>query len=102
MITELLCSVLAASCGDTASMATPTTEIVQAVYEREASSGSSLHERDLKITTVDCARNTDGREYMCWVTFTSNTDASQTLHFDVASIEYVDGLWKLKNGLCRR
>lgn len=80
----------------------PTVDIVQAAYEREAQRGDARHDKNLRIRTVECSKGKVEREYLCWISFTSDTDAVGMVTFDVAVVaETIEG-WALKSGLCRK
>ncbi len=80
----------------------PTVDIVQAAYEREAQRGDARHDKNLRIRTVECSKGKVEREYLCWISFTSNVDPAETLNFDVATVAETTEGWSLKSGLCRK
>jgi hypothetical protein len=91
-----VCALVALSCNGAPDVAT-----IQTAYEREASAGSKLHDRDLKVLQSKCHDDSkDG--FLCEVTFTSTTDASERLYFDIVAVARKGGGWELKSGLCKR
>jgi len=97
----MLLALLVAARADAATQE-PTLAIIQAAYEREASKGDPRHDKNLQIVTLECSTGKIAQEYLCWVSFTSRTDATQTLYFDVAAVAETPEGWVLKSGLCRR
>ena len=91
-----ICSLIGLLCG-----AVPDVSVVQTAYERETSSGSRLHDKDLKVITTKCHDGADGR-FLCEVMFTSNTDPTERLYFDVVAVARTSDGWELKSGLCKR
>jgi hypothetical protein len=90
------CALVALSCNGPPDVAT-----IQTAYEREASAGSKLHDKDLKVLQTKC--HDDGKnEFLCEVTFTSTTDATQRLYFDIVAVARNGSAWNLKSGLCKR
>jgi hypothetical protein len=90
------CSLLGASCG-----APPDITVIQAAYEREASSGSSLHDKELKVLQAKCHDSSPNR-FLCEVMFVSTTDPTQRLYFDIVDVARTDAGFQLKSGLCKR
>jgi hypothetical protein len=91
-----MCALLAMSCN-----ATPDVATIQTAYERESTSGSKLHDKDLKVLQAKC--HDDSKEgFLCEVMFTSTTDASGRLYFDVIAVSRKGRDWELKSGLCKR
>ena len=82
--------------------ATPTREIVQAAYEREAGRGDPRHDKNLKVLSVECGQGKFEREYLCWITYTSTADPAKPLFYDVAAVADTQDGWALMSGLCRR
>lgn len=80
----------------------PTVGIVQAAYEREVDRGDPRHDKNLSIVAIDCSSGKIEHEYLCWVTFISKIDETQTLYYDVAALAQNRNDWSLQSGLCRR
>lgn len=100
-VTELAlwaCSIASFSCGAAAG---PNASIIQSAYELEASSGSGLHDRGLKVIEASCDKPVDGR-FLCQVTFLSVDDPNQRLYFDIVAVGRNERGWELKSGLCKR
>jgi hypothetical protein len=95
-VTLSICSLIGLWCD-----AAPDVSVVQTAYEREASSGSSLHEKDLKVLTTKCHDGAGGR-FLCEVMFVSTTDPTRRLYFDVVAVARTSDGWTLQSGLCRR
>jgi hypothetical protein len=93
-----ICSELGLSC---AVGAMPTLSTIQAAYEREASSGSGLHDSGLKVIDSKCHDNSNG-PLLCEVRFVSAADPAQRLYFDIVAVDRTPDGWKLKSGLCKR
>jgi hypothetical protein len=90
-----VCALVAMSCN-----AVPDVAVIQTAYAREESAGSKLHDKDLEVLQAKChADSADG--YLCEVTFTSRSDASQRLFFDIVSVARAAEGWELKSGLCK-
>jgi hypothetical protein len=91
-----MCGLVALSCN-----ATPDVATIQTAYEREASAGSKLHDKDLKVLQTKC--HDDAKDgFLCEVTFTSTTDASERLYFDIVAVSRKGSGFELKSGLCKR
>jgi len=91
-----ICALIAMSCN-----ATPDVAVIQAAYEREASAGSSLHDKGLQVLQAKCHDNSaDG--FLCEVTFISKGDPSERLYFDIVAVARIGDDWTLKSGLCKR
>ncbi len=91
-----MCTLMAMYCSTTPDVAT-----IQTAYEREASNGSKLHDRDLKVLQAKC--HDDGKDgFLCEVTFTSTADSNERLYFDIVAVARKDNGWELKSGLCKR
>ena len=91
-----ICALGALSCD-----AAPDVAVIQSAYEREASAGSALHDKDLQVLQTKCHDNgTD--QFLCEVTFISKSDPSERLYFDIVAVARVAGAWELKSGLCKR
>ncbi|MFK4652848.1 hypothetical protein ABIF97_002782 [Bradyrhizobium japonicum] len=82
-------------------IAPPDASALQAAYQREASSGSTLHSDNLRIVDATCNPAKDDR-FLCQITFLSTDDATQRLYFDVVAAAWNGERWELKSGLCRR
>ncbi len=93
-----VCPLVGLSCGR---VQTPDVSIIQSAYEREASSGSLLHDKGLKVLDASCDDPKAGR-YLCQVTFMSTSDPNQQLYFDVIAVARSEQGWELKSGLCKR
>jgi hypothetical protein len=92
------CAMTGLRCG---AVAPPDATVIQAAYEREASSGSALHSKNLRVVDAACDSPAEGR-FLCQVTFLSTDDPAQRLYYDiVAAARNSDG-WELKSGLCKR
>jgi hypothetical protein len=81
--------------------AVPDVSIVQTAYEREASSGSSLHDKGLKVLKTKCHDDAGGR-FLCEVMFVSNDDPAERLYFDIIAVARTPDGWTLQSGLCKR
>jgi hypothetical protein len=91
-----LCALVAMSCNQAPDMA-----VIQTAYEREASSGSKLHDKGLQVLQAKCHDNgTDA--FLCEVTFISKSDPSERLYFDIIAVAHTAAGWELKSGLCKR
>jgi len=75
--------------------------VIQSAYESEASSGSSLHDRGLKVIETSCDKPVDDR-FLCQVTFLSADDSNQRLYYDIVAVSRSGSRWELKSGLCKR
>jgi hypothetical protein len=93
-----ICPLVGLSCGV---VSTPNVSIIQSAYEREASNGSSLHDKGLKVIEATCDDPKAGR-FLCQITFLSTADPNQRLYFDVVAVAVSDQGWELKSGLCKR
>lgn len=82
-------------------VAPPDVSTIQSPYEREAASGSSLHDKGLRVIEAVCGDASEER-YLCQVTFLSNDDPEQRLYFDVVGLVRNGGGWTLESGLCKR
>jgi hypothetical protein len=91
-----ICVLVAMSCSSV-----PDIAVIQAAYEREASAGSTLHDRDLQVLQAKCHdSSTDG--FLCEVTFISKGDRTGRLYFDIVAVARAGDGWELKSGLCKR
>lgn len=99
LVGKLFCGLLVAYSGVQAS---PTIPGIQAAFDREALVADGKHDRDLKITGLDCTQEQDSK-YFCQVNFIRAEQHSGQVYLDAALIEQKgDGDWKLLKGLCRR
>jgi hypothetical protein len=97
---KFLCGVLIGHTGG-AEPQLPSVAGVQAAFDREAIVADGKHDRDLKITGLECMP--DQAKYFCQVNFVRTEQASGQVYLDAALIERRDdGDWKLLKGLCRR
>ena len=93
----LLCYLLAVGCPPM-----PDVAGIQTADESEASAGSKLHDKGLKVLDAKCHDQQSG-QFLCEVTFISTNDESERLYFDVVAVKRVEGKgWELKSGLCKR
>src|SRR5262249_31678909 len=92
-----VCTLIGASCS-----AVPDMAAIQAAYEREASAGSALHDRDLQVLEAKCHDRERNENFLCEVTFVSKSDATERLYFDIVSVAPDGSGWRLKSGLCKR
>jgi hypothetical protein len=93
-----VCTLLGFSCRVDA---TPSVSTIQSAYEREASSGSTLHDKGLRVVEASCDDPVNG-ELLCQVTFLSNDDPNQRLYFDIVAVTRSNRGWELRSGLCKR
>jgi hypothetical protein len=91
------CALVGMSCD----ASTPGVAVIQSAYEREASNGSKLHDRGLRVLEANCESGTAGN-FLCQVTFLSNDDPNQRLYFDIVAVARTDKGWELRSGLCKR
>lgn len=83
----------------------PNVSVIQAAYERESSSGSSLHSRGLKVIEAKChdqPAKRAGEAFLCEVTFISTADPTERLYFDIVAVARKQDNWELTSGLCKR
>src|SRR5689334_8520435 len=79
----------------------PDNSVIQSAYEREASAGSKLHDKDLQVLTTKC--HDDGSDkFLCEVMFVSRDDPNERLYFDIVAVARQGEGWELKSGLCKR
>ena len=91
-----ICALVTASCKPMPDIAT-----IQSAYEREASTGRTLHDKGLQGLQAKC-HDASADRFLCEVTFISKADPAERLYFDsVAGARAGDG-WELKSGLCKR
>jgi hypothetical protein len=91
------CTLVGISCTASA----PDVAVIQSAYEREASNGSKLHDRGLRVLEASCESGAAGG-FLCQVTFLSKDDPDQRLYFDVVAVARTDKGWELRSGLCKR
>jgi hypothetical protein len=92
------CTLIGLSCD----ASTPSVALIQSAYEREASSGSTLHDKGLRVLEAKCDDGVAAGRFLCQVTFLSNDDPNQRLYFDIVAVARTDSGWELKSGLCKR
>jgi hypothetical protein len=92
------CTLIGLSCD----ASTPSVALIQSAYEREASTGSTLHDKGLKVLEAKCDDGETAGRFLCQVTFLSNDDPNQRLYFDIVAVARTDSGWELKSGLCKR
>ena len=91
-----LCALVAVSC-----YSAPDIAAIQAAYEREASAGSTLHDKGLQVLQTKC-HDDSADKFLCEVTFISKSDPTERLYFDIVVVARAGGSWELKSGLCKR
>jgi len=91
-----LCALVAVSC-----YSAPDIAAIQAAYEREASAGSTLHDKGLQVLQTKC-HDDNADKFLCEVTFISKSDPTERLYFDIVAVARAGGSWELKSGLCKR
>ena len=64
----LACSLIGWLCASA-----PGAAIIQSAYERESSTGSTLHDIGLRVLEAKC-HGSDAQRYLCEVTFTASND----------------------------
>ena len=90
-----LCALAAMYCSSI-----PDTAAIQRAYEREASAGSTLHDKGLQVLQANC--HGDGTDkFICELTFILKGDPERP-YFDVVSVARTGEGWELKGGLCKR
>jgi hypothetical protein len=90
-----LCALVAMSCNST-----PDIAAIQTAYEREASAGSTLHDKGLQVLQAKCHDDGTGK-FICELTFISKGDPERP-YFDIVSVARAGERWELKSGLCKR
>jgi len=90
------CPLLGLTCDPAPNVAT-----IQTAYEGEASSGSALHDKGLRVVAAKC-HGRGGEQFLCEVSFISDGDPTERLYFDIVAVARIGGGWKLQSGLCRR
>jgi hypothetical protein len=93
---QWICTTVALSCS-----AAPDVAVIQTAYEREESTGSTLHDKGLQVLEAKCHDNS-GNEFLCEVTFISKSDPTERLYFDIVAVAFSGHAWVLKSGLCKR
>jgi len=91
-----LCALVAVSC-----YSAPDIAAIQAAYEREASAGSTLHDKGLQVLQTKC-HDDNADKFLCEVTFISKSDPTERLYFDIVAVVRASDGWELKSGLCKR
>ena len=91
-----ICALVAMSCNPV-----PDIAVIQAAYDREASAGSTLHDKGLQVLQVKCHDNNTDR-FLCEVTFMSKSDPTERLYLDIVVVARAGDVWELKSGLCKR
>jgi hypothetical protein len=99
-VARWLCALVAISCKPV-----PDIAVIQTAYEREASAGSTLHDKGLQVLQSKC-HDADGSTgnsgFLCEVTFVSKGDPEERLYFDIVAVARAGDGWELKSGLCKR
>jgi hypothetical protein len=91
-----ICALVALSCRPVPDIAT-----IQSAYDREASSGSTLHDKGLQVLRAKC-HDAGADKFLCEVTFTSRDDPAGRLYFDIVAVARAGDGWELTSGLCKR
>lgn len=90
-----LCALVAMSCHSV-----PDIAAIQTAYEREASAGSTLHDKALHVLQAKC--HDDGTDkFTCELTFILKGDPERP-YFDIVSVTWAREGWELKGGLCKQ
>ena len=92
-----LCALVAISCRPV-----PDIAVIQTAYEREATSGSTLHDKGLQVLQSKCHDAGSSSGFLCEVTFISKDDPEERLYFDIVAVARAGDGWELKSGLCKR
>jgi hypothetical protein len=91
-----ICSLVGFACSSV-----PNVAVIQTAYEREAASGSKLHDKDLQVLTAKCHDNSDG-PFLCEVTSFRTKTRTRGTRASISNIVAVartaDG-WEPKSGL---
>jgi hypothetical protein len=96
---KFLCGLLIGHAGGAGQL--PSVAGLQAAFDREAIVADGKHDRDLKITGLECTP--DQSKYFCQVNFVRTEQSTGQVYLDAALVERRDGGdWKLLKGLCRR
>jgi hypothetical protein len=91
-----ICGLVAMSCN-----AVPDVAVIQSAYEREASAGSKLHDKELQVLQASC-HDAGTDSFFCETTFMSKGDPTERLYFDIVAVARNGDGWELKSGLCKR
>jgi hypothetical protein len=91
-----ICALVTVSC-----QPVPDIAIIQSAYEREASTGSTLHDKGLQVLQAKC-HDASANGFLCEVTFISKADPAERLYFDIVAVARAGDGWELKSGLCKR
>ncbi|CCE07734.1 conserved exported hypothetical protein [Bradyrhizobium sp. STM 3843] len=91
-----ICTLAALTCD-----AAPDVAIIQAAYERAGTSGSTLHDKGLRVLSAKC-HDHGTNAFLCEVTFISTSDQAQQLYLDIVAVTRTEDGWVLTSGLCRR
>lgn len=91
-----ICAAVAMSCKPVPDVAS-----IQAAYDQEASLGSTLHDKGLKVLQAKCHDGSEGR-FLCEITFISRDDPEGRMYFDIVAVARAGDAWALKSGLCKR
>lgn len=91
-----ICALVALSCKPA-----PDIDTIQSAYDHEALSGSTLHDKGLKVLQAKC-HDANADKFLCEVTFTSKDDPAGRLYFDIVAVAREGDGWELKSGLCKR
>jgi len=95
LVVGWICALVAMSCKPVPDIAT-----IQSAYEREASGGSTLHDKGLQVLQAKCHDTSTGG-FLCEVTFISKSDPAERLYFDIVAVARAGDDWELKSGLCK-
>jgi hypothetical protein len=58
---------------------------IQTACEREASAGSTLHDKGLQVLQTKC-HDDSADKFLCEVTFVSKSDPTERLYFDIVAV----------------
>ncbi len=101
LLGKFLCALMIGHSG-AATLEPPSIENIQAAFDREATTNDGKHDKDIKITGLECLSDSPPK-YSCQVNFVRSEQNSGQVYLDVALVEWrEDGNWKLLKGLCRR
>lgn len=89
-----LCALVMTSCNSA-----PDIAAIQTAYEREASAGSTLHDKGLQVLQAKC-RSDGADKFFCEITFISKGDPERP-YFDIVALSRAGEAWELKSGLCK-
>src|SRR5260370_17550733 len=91
-----ICALVSISCRSVPDLVT-----IQSVYDREASAGSTLHDKGLQVLQAKCHdASTDG--FLCEITFISKGDPAERLYFDIVAVARAGDGWDFKSGPANR